>query len=190
MRKFVNHRAETLKPSGIRKFFDIVSEMKDAISLGVGEPDFVTPWHIRNAAVRSVQRGYTQYTGNRGLVQLRELISRYLFERFGAEYPPEHIIVTVGASEGIDLAMRAVCEPGDEILVPDPGYVSYVPAVQLSGAVPVPVRCVQENGFIFTPEALEAAVTPKTKALILPYPNNPTGGIMTKKQLEAIVPVI
>lgn len=190
MRKFVNHRAETLKPSGIRKFFDIVSEMKDAISLGVGEPDFVTPWHIRNAAVRSVQRGYTQYTGNRGLVQLRELISRYLFERFGAEYPPEHIIVTVGASEGIDLAMRAVCEAGDEILVPDPGYVSYVPAVQLSGAVPVPVRCVQENGFIFTPEALEAAVTPKTKALILPYPNNPTGGIMTKKQLEAIVPVI
>lgn len=190
MRKFVNHRAETLKPSGIRKFFDIVSEMKDAISLGVGEPDFVTPWHIRNAAVRSVQRGYTQYTGNRGLVQLRELISRYLFERFGAEYPPEHIIVTVGASEGIDLAMRAVCEPGDEILVPDPGYVSYVPAVQLSGAVPMPVRCVQENGFIFTPEALEAAVTPKTKALILPYPNNPTGGIMTKKQLEAIVPVI
>lgn len=190
MRKFVNHRAETLKPSGIRKFFDIVSEMKDAISLGVGEPDFVTPWHIRNAAVRSVQRGYTQYTGNRGLVQLRELISRYLFERFGAEYPPEHIIVTVGASEGIDLAMRAVCEPGDKILVPDPGYVSYVPAVQLSGAVPVPVRCVQENGFIFTPEALEAAVTPKTKALILPYPNNPTGGIMTKKQLEAIVPVI
>ncbi len=190
MRKFVNHRAETLKPSGIRKFFDIVSEMKDAISLGVGEPDFVTPWHIRNAAVRSVQRGYTQYTGNRGLVQLRELISRYLFERFGAEYPPEHIIVTVGASEGIDLAMRAVCEPGDEILVPDPGYVSYVPAVQLSGAVPVPVRCVQENGFIFTPEALEAAVTPKTKALILPYPNNPTGGIMTKEQLEAIVPVI
>lgn len=190
MRNFVNHRAETLKPSGIRKFFDIVSEMKDAISLGVGEPDFVTPWHIRNAAVRSVQRGYTQYTGNRGLVQLRELISRYLFERFGAEYPPEHIIVTVGASEGIDLAMRAVCEPGDEILVPDPGYVSYVPAVQLSGAVPVPVRCVQENGFIFTPEALEAAVTPKTKALILPYPNNPTGGIMTKKQLEAIVPVI
>ena len=190
MRKFVNHRAETLKPSGIRKFFDIVSDMKDAISLGVGEPDFVTPWHIRNAAVRSVQRGYTQYTGNRGLVQLRELISRYLFERFGAEYPPEHIIVTVGASEGIDLAMRAVCEPGDEILVPDPGYVSYVPAVQLSGAVPVPVRCVQENGFIFTPEALEAAVTPKTKALILPYPNNPTGGIMTKEQLEAIVPVI
>ena len=190
MRNFVNHRAETLKPSGIRKFFDIVSEMKDAISLGVGEPDFVTPWHIRNAAVRSVQRGYTQYTGNRGLPALRELISRYLQERFGVQYPPEHIIVTVGASEGIDLAMRAVCEAGDEILVPDPGYVSYLPAVQLSGGTPVPVHCTQENGFIYTPAALEAAITPKTKAVILPYPNNPTGGIMTEKQLKAIVPVI
>ncbi len=190
MRNFVNHRAETLKPSGIRKFFDIVSEMKDAISLGVGEPDFVTPWHIRNAAVRSVQRGYTQYTGNRGLPALRELISRYLQERFGVQYPPEHIIVTVGASEGIDLAMRAVCEAGDEILVPDPGYVSYLPAVQLSGGTPVPVHCTQENGFIYTPAALEAAITPKTKAVILPYPNNPTGGIMTETQLKAIVPVI
>ena len=190
MRNFVNHRAETLKPSGIRKFFDIVSEMKDAISLGVGEPDFVTPWHIRNAAVRSVQRGYTQYTGNRGLPALRELISRYLQERFGVQYPPEHIIVTVGASEGIDLAMRAVCEAGDEILVPDPGYVSYLPAVQLSGGTPVPVHCTQENGFIYTPAALEAAITPKTKAVILPYPNNPTGGIMTEEQLKAIVPVI
>ena len=190
MRNFVNHRAETLKPSGIRKFFDIVSEMKDAISLGVGEPDFVTPWHIRNAAVRSVQRGYTQYTGNRGLPALRELISRYLQERFDVQYPPEHIIVTVGASEGIDLAMRAVCEAGDEILVPDPGYVSYLPAVQLSGGTPVPVHCTQENGFIYTPAALEAAITPKTKAVILPYPNNPTGGIMTETQLKAIVPVI
>ena len=190
MRNFVNHRAETLKPSGIRKFFDIVSEMKDAISLGVGEPDFVTPWHIRNAAIRSVQRGYTQYTGNRGLPKLREAIARYLEERFAVQYPPENIIVTVGASEGIDLVMRAVCEPGDEILVPAPGYVSYVPAVQLSGATPVPVHCVQEDGFIFTPEKLEAAITPKTKALILPYPNNPTGGIMTRAQLEAIVPVI
>lgn len=190
MRNFVNHRAETLKPSGIRKFFDIVSEMKDAISLGVGEPDFVTPWHIRNAAIRSVQRGYTQYTGNRGLPKLREAIARYMEERFAVQYPPENIIVTVGASEGIDLVMRAVCEPGDEILVPDPGYVSYVPAVQLSGAKPVPVHCVQEDGFIFTPEKLEAAITPKTKALILPYPNNPTGGIMTRAQLEAIVPVI
>ena len=190
MRNFVNERSRTLKPSGIRKFFDIVSEMKGAISLGVGEPDFVTPWHIRNAAIRSVQRGYTQYTGNRGLPVLRELISRYLDERFGAKYPAEHIIVTVGASEGIDLSMRAVCEPGDEILIPDPGYVSYFPAVQLSGGTPVPLHCTQENGFILTPEQLEAAITPRTKALLLPYPNNPTGGIMTEEQLRAILPVI
>lgn len=190
MRKFVNSRAEELKPSGIRKFFDIVSEMKDAISLGVGEPDFITPWNIRNAAVKSIQRGYTQYTGNRGLPQLREYISRYMRERFGAEYPPEHILVTVGASEGIDLVMRAVCEEGDEILVPDPGYVSYFPCVQLAGGTPVAVPCSQENGFILTPEALEKVITPKTKALVMPYPNNPTGGIMTKEQLEAIVPVI
>lgn len=190
MRNFVNHRSEHLKPSGIRKFFDIVSEMKDAISLGVGEPDFITPWHIRNAAVKSIQRGYTQYTGNRGLPALRELISRYMAERFQADYPAENIIVTVGASEGIDLVMRAVCEPGDEILVPDPGYVSYMPCIQLSGGTPVPVRCTQENGFILTPALLESVITPKTKAIILPYPNNPTGGVMTRAQLEAIAPVI
>ena len=190
MRNFVNDRSKTLKPSGIRKFFDIVSEMKDAISLGVGEPDFITPWHIRNAAIRSVQRGYTQYTGNRGLPKLRELIARYMHERFGADYPADNIIVTVGASEGIDLVMRAVCDAGDEILVPDPGYVSYVPAVQLSGGKPVLLHCTQENGFILTPEQIEAAITPRTKALLLPYPNNPTGGIMTEQQLRAILPVI
>ncbi|HIY77834.1 MAG TPA: aminotransferase class I/II-fold pyridoxal phosphate-dependent enzyme [Candidatus Borkfalkia excrementavium] len=190
MRKFVNSKAENLKPSGIRKFFDIVSEMKDAISLGVGEPDFITPWNIRNAAVKSIQRGYTQYTGNRGLTALREQIARYMKERFGAEYSPEHILVTVGASEGIDLVMRAICEEGDEILVPDPGYVSYFPCVQLAGGTAVPVHCSAENGFILTPEAIERAVTPKTKAIVMPYPNNPTGGIMTKEQLEAIVPVI
>ena len=156
----------------------------------MGEPDFITPWHIRNAAVTSIRRGYTQYTGNRGLPALRALISRYMEERFAAPYPAEHIIVTVGASEGIDLVMRAVCEEGDEILIPDPGYVSYVPCVQLAGGTPVSVRCVQENGFILTPEALEAAVTPRTKAVLLPYPNNPTGGIMTRAQLEALVPVI
>ncbi len=190
MRNFINHRSETLKPSGIRKFFDIVSEMKDAISLGVGEPDFITPWNIRDAAIRSIRRGYTQYTGNRGLPALRELISQYMAERFQVDCSPEHVIVTVGASEGIDLVMRAVCESGDEILVPDPGYVSYIPCIQLSGGTPVPVPCVQENGFILTPQALEEKITPKTKALILPYPNNPTGGVMTKEQLEAIVPVI
>lgn len=190
MRNFVNQRSRELKPSGIRKFFDIVSEMKDAISLGVGEPDFITPWHIRNAAIKSIQRGYTQYTGNRGLPVLRELISRYMNERFGVEYPAENIIVTVGASEGIDLVMRAICDPGDEVLVPDPGYVSYSPCVTLSGGVPVHVPCRQENAFILTPEQLERAITPRTKAIILPYPNNPTGGIMTKEQLEAIAPVL
>ena len=190
MKDFLNQRVKDLKPSGIRKFFDIVSEMKDAISLGVGEPDFVTPWHIRNAAIRSIQRGYTQYTGNRGLPKLRELISRYLYERFGVEYSAEHTVVTVGASEGIDLTLRAVCDIGDEILVPEPSYVSYLPCVHLAGGVAVPLKCSSENDFIITPEMLEKAITPKTKALILPYPNNPTGAIMTKEQLSAIVPVI
>ena len=190
MRDFLTSRAKQLKPSGIRKYFDIVETLPDAISLGVGEPDFVTPWDIRSAGIRSIQKGYTQYTGNRGLSELRALISRYLFERFGVEYPAERIIVTVGASEGIDLALRTTCEAGDEVLMPDPAYVSYAPIVNLCGGVPVSVHCTAENGFIITPEALERAITPKTKAIILAYPNNPTGGIMTKEQLEAIVPVI
>lgn len=190
MRDFVNKRAASLQPSGIRKFFDIVSKMEGAISLGVGEPDFVTPWNIRDKAIRSLQRGYTQYTGNRGLPELCSLISRYIKERFGVEYPPENTIVTVGASEAIDLALRAVCDVGDEILIPEPSYVSYAPAVTLAGGAPVPVVCSAENKFILTPERLESAITPKTKALILAYPNNPTGAIMTKAQLEAIIPVI
>lgn len=190
MRSFVNQRAASLKPSGIRKFFDIVHEKKNVVSLGVGEPDFITPWDIRDAGIRSVQKGRTQYTGNRGLPELRENISRYLKVRYDADYPAEHIIVTVGASEAIDLTLRAVCEADDEILVPDPCYVSYAPCVQLNSAKPVSVKCTDENGFILTPESLERAITPKTKALILAYPNNPTGGIMTKEQLEAIVPVI
>ncbi|MDE7379819.1 MAG: aminotransferase class I/II-fold pyridoxal phosphate-dependent enzyme [Clostridia bacterium] len=190
MRNFVNERAASLKPSGIRKFFDIVQEMDGAISLGVGEPDFVTPWYIRDAAVRSIKRGLTQYTGNRGLPELRENICRYMRERFGVECDPAHTIVTVGASEAIDLTLRAICDSGDEILVPEPCYVSYSPTVTLAGGTPVALQCVAENGFIITPEKLEEAITPKTKALILAYPNNPTGGIMTKEQLEAIVPVI
>ncbi len=190
MRDFLTDRAKALKPSGIRKYFDILDSMPDAISLGVGEPDFVTPWDIRSAGIRSLQRGYTQYTGNRGLPELRTLISRYLAERFSVDYPADRIIVTVGASEGIDLALRTTCDTGDEVLVPDPAYVSYAPIISLCGGVPVSVRCRAENGFIMTPEALEAAVTPRTKAVILAYPNNPTGGIMTREQLEAIVPVI
>ena len=155
MRNFVNRRAASLEPSGIRKFFDIVQKMEDAISLGVGEPDFVTSWNVRDAAIRSLRRGYTQYTGNRGLSELRELISRYLKERFSVEYPAERTIVTVGASEAIDLALRATCEEGDEVLVPDPSYVSYSPTVVLAGGTPVAVKCVAENDFILTPEALE-----------------------------------
>ena len=190
MRDFLTQRAKALKPSGIRKYFDIVERMPDAISLGVGEPDFVTPWDIRSAGIRSLQKGYTSYTGNRGLEELRALISRYLSERFHVSYAPDTIIATVGASEGIDLALRVTCEAGDEVLMPDPAYVSYAPIVSLCGGVPVSVACTAENGFIITPEALEAAVTARTKAIILAYPNNPTGGIMTREQLEKIVPVI
>ncbi len=190
MRDFLTGRAKALKPSGIRKYFDIVETLPDAISLGVGEPDFVTPWEIRSAGIRSLQKGYTSYTGNRGLKELRELISRYLAERFSVGYPADRIIVTVGASEGIDLALRTTCEAGEEVLIPDPAYVSYAPIVSLCGGVPVPVRCRAGEGFILTPEALEEAVSPRTKALILAYPNNPTGGIMTREQLERILPVI
>lgn len=190
MKNFVNKRAASLQPSGIRKFFDIVQKMEGAVSLGVGEPDFVTPWDVRDAAIRSLQRGYTQYTGNRGLPELRSLISRYLAERFSVNYPPERTIVTVGASEAIDLALRAVCDDGDEILIPEPSYVSYAPAVTLAGGTPVAVKCVAANDFILTPDLLEKAITPKTKAVIIAYPNNPTGAVMTKEQLEALVPVI
>ncbi|MDE6104389.1 MAG: aminotransferase class I/II-fold pyridoxal phosphate-dependent enzyme [Clostridia bacterium] len=190
MRKFVNSRAASLQPSGIRKFFDIVQSMEGAISLGVGEPDFVTPWNVREEAVRSLRRGNTQYTGNRGLPELRDYISKYIAERFDVHYPPERTIVTVGASEAIDLALRAVCDVGDEILVPEPSYVSYAPAVTLAGGTPVPVKCTADNDFILTPEILEKAITPKTKAVIVAYPNNPTGAVMTREQLEAIVPVI
>lgn len=190
MRDFLTERAKALKPSGIRKYFDIVERLPDAISLGVGEPDFVTPWDIRSAGIRSLQKGYTSYTGNRGLAELRALISRYLSERFQADYSPDEIIVTVGASEGIDLALRTTCDLNDEVLIPDPAYVSYAPIVSLCGGVPVPVHCRAEEGFILTPEALEAAITPRTKSVIVAYPNNPTGGIMTREQLEAILPVI
>lgn len=190
MRNFVNKRSAALKPSGIRKFFDVVQYKPNAISLGVGEPDFVTPWDVCDAGIRSLQKGRTQYTANRGLPELRENIARYLVERFGVEADPARIIVTVGASEAIDLALRAVCEEGDEILLPDPSYVSYAPGVSLNGAKPVPVKCCAENGFIITPTALEAAITPATKAIILAYPNNPTGGIMTREQLQALVPII
>ncbi|MBQ9729297.1 MAG: aminotransferase class I/II-fold pyridoxal phosphate-dependent enzyme [Clostridia bacterium] len=190
MRDFVNKKAKLLQPSGIRKFFDIVRETEGAISLGVGEPDFVTPWKVRQAAITSLQRGYTQYTGNRGLPRLLGLVSRYLNERFSLSYDPAHILITVGGSEAIDLALRACVERGDEILIPDPAYVSYAPCVRLSDGVPVHVECREEDAFIVTPELLEKAITPKTKGIILTYPNNPTGAIMTEEQLKAIAEVI
>ncbi|MBO4940481.1 MAG: aminotransferase class I/II-fold pyridoxal phosphate-dependent enzyme [Clostridia bacterium] len=190
MRDFVNQKTKLLQPSGIRKFFDIVRETEGAISLGVGEPDFVTPWKVRSAAITSLQRGYTQYTGNRGLPTLLELISKYLNERFGLSYDPKHILVTVGGSEGIDLALRACVERGDEVLIPDPAYVSYSPLVLMADGVPVAVECREEDNFILTPALLEKAITPKTKAIILTYPNNPTGAIMTGEQLQAIANVI
>ncbi len=190
MREFVNKKAKLLQPSGIRKFFDIVRETEGAISLGVGEPDFVTPWKVRSAAITSLQRGYTQYTGNRGLPQLLELISRYLQERFSLSFDPAHILVTVGGSEAIDLALRACVEAGEEVLIPDPAYVSYSPLVTMADGVPVHVECKEEDNFVLKAEYLERAITPKTKALILIYPNNPTGGIMTEEELKEIAKVI
>ena len=190
MREFVNKKAKLLQPSGIRKFFDIVRETEGAISLGVGEPDFVTPWKVRSAAITSIQRGYTQYTGNRGLPALLELVSKYLAERFSLDYSPKNILITVGGSEAIDLALRACVEQGDEVLIPDPAYVSYAPLVTMSDGTPVHVECREEDNFVLKPEYLEKAITDKTKAIILTYPNNPTGAIMTAEELEAIARVI
>ena len=185
--KILTKRVQNIKPSGIRKFFDIVSEIKGAISLGVGEPDFITPWSMRNEAIKSIQKGYTQYTSNAGILKLRQLIAKYLETSQGLKYDyNDEIIVTVGASEAIDLSLRALLENGDEVLIPEPSYVSYVPCVELAGAVPVPIKCTSENGFIITDEELKKVITKKSKVLILPYPNNPTGGIMTREQLEKI----
>ena len=184
-------RVADVPPSGIRKFFDIVNVMDDVVSLGVGEPDFRTPWNYTDAAIYSLRSGHTHYTSNWGLLELRQWIARYQAERFGPEYNPENeILVTVGASEGIDLAVRALVEPGDEVLVPDPSYVSYMPCITFAGGKCVPVPTDMEHAFKLTPEALRAAITPKTKALILPYPNNPTGGIMTRADYEAIAQVL
>lgn len=185
--KLLNKTVQQIQPSGIRKFFDIVSEMPDAISLGVGEPDFVTPWCIRDSAIKSIQKGYTSYTSNLGLPALRKEIAIYLHSRFSLEYDfKTEIMTTIGASEGIDLALRTIISSGDEVLVPDPSYVSYCPNILLAGGVPVPIKTDMSNCFKLTLQALEAALTPRTKALILPYPNNPTGAIMNCEELEAI----
>ena len=190
MRDFVGKRAKDIKPSGIRKFFDLVSVSKDVISLGVGEPDFVTPWDIREAGIQAIKKGFTQYTSNKGLPELRGEISNYLKNKFKVDFSADDIIITVGASEAIDLSLRAVVDDGDEILIPDPSYVSYKPCVELAGGKPVSVPCSGENGFKLTPSALESVITEKTKAIIFPYPNNPTGGVMEKEYIEQIIPVI
>jgi aminotransferase len=180
-----------LKPSGIRKFFDIVSEMQDAISLGVGEPDFETPWHIRDEGIYSLERGRTFYTSNSGLKELRMEIAAYLKRTQGIDYHYLHeILITVGGSEAIDLMFRALINPGDEVLIPQPCYVSYEPCAILADAKPVIINLKEENRFRLTPEELEAACTPKSKILVMPFPNNPTGAIMEKEDLEALAPVI
>ena len=191
MRDFVIDKVKNIKPSGIRRFFDLVAGSQDKIiSLGVGDPDFTTPWEIRNEGAASVMRGRTHYSSNIGLPDLRNALSEYLDTRFSVRYAPEEIMLTIGASEAIDATLRAVVDVGDEVLIPDPSYVSYAPCVELCGGVPVSVPCFAENGFKLTPEMLEKCVTPRTKALIFPYPNNPTGGIMEREYLEALVPAI
>lgn len=190
MRDFLSTKAKNIKPSGIRKFFDIAAEMEDVISLGVGEPDFITPWEIREAGIKTIKRGITQYTSNKGLLALRKEISEYLAYRFDVHYGVDETVITLGASEAIDITLRAVVNEGDEVLIPDPSYVSYTPCVELLGGKAVSVPCSGENGFKLTPENLESVITEKTKALIFPYPNNPTGGIMEREYIEKIIPVI
>jgi len=178
---------QSIPPSGIRRFFDIVSQMEDVISLGVGEPDFVTPWRIREAAIYSLERGYTQYTSNWGLLELREEIARLLGRRYGVEYRPEgEVLVTVGVSEGLDLALRAILNPGDEVLIPEPCYVSYRPCTAFAGGVPVPIGSDASTGFRVRAEALEAAITPRTRAILINFPNNPTGATLRRPDLEKI----
>ena len=184
-------RIQDVKPSGIRRFFDILEEMKDAISLGIGEPDFVTPWHIRDAGIYSLEKGFTKYTGNAGMAELRREIAAYLNRRFNLQYDFAHqIVVTVGGSEAIDLALRCLLNPGDEVIVPVPSFVCYGPLASMAGGTPVYVELKAENEFRLTPEQLRAAITPRTKVLVLPFPSNPTGGIMERADLEAIAQVL
>ena len=189
--KVLNEKVVEIKPSGIRKFFDIAEQMEDVISLGVGEPDFPTPWHIRSAGIRSLEQGKTRYSSNHGLLAMREEISRMVSRKYGVTYDPvNEILVTVGGSEAIDGAIRAIVNPGEEVIIPQPSYVCYEPMTVLAGGVPVIIETKAENSFRITPEELRAAITPKTKALILPYPCNPTGAVMRKKDLEAIAEVL
>ena len=192
MRNPLAEKIVAIKPSGIRKFFDIAQEMKDAISLGVGEPDFDTPWHIRDEGIYSLEKGKTFYTSNAGLKELREEISRYTYRKQGIlyEHPTREILVTVGGSEAIDIGFRAMVDPGDEVLIPQPSFVSYEPCAVMAGAKPVIINLKAENEFRLTAQELEEAITDRTKILVLPFPNNPTGAIMERKDLEAIAEVI
>lgn len=189
--KVLNPAVTEIKPSGIRKFFDIAATMEDVISLGVGEPDFQTPWSIRKAGINSLERGRTKYSANRGTIELRREIGAYLKRRYNLEYKPEsEILVSVGGSEAIDAAIRAIVAPGDEVIIPQPSYVCYEPITSLAGGVPVIIETKAENDFKVTPEELKKAITPKTKALILPYPCNPTGAVMEKDDLEKIAEIL
>ena len=191
MRNPLSSKVTALQPSGIRKFFDIVTEMKDAISLGVGEPDFDTPWHIREEGIYSLEKGKTIYTSNSGLKELREEICKYLERRFDLHYDPyKETVVTVGGSEAIDIAFRAMLDDGDEVLIPQPCFVSYLPCAKLAGGVPVVIDLKEENEFRLTPEELLGAITEKTKVLILAFPSNPTGAIMNREELEAIAKIV
>lgn len=189
--KFLSEKVQTIRPSGIRKFFDLASQMEGVISLGVGEPDFDTPWHIREAAIYSIEEGRTHYTANQGLLELREEIVSYAKRRFNLDYDPnDNVIVTVGGSEAIDIAMRALVNPGDEVILMEPCYVAYTPSVEICGAKPVHIKLEHKDEFKLTPEKLEAAITPKSKVMLLNYPSNPTGGVMTKEDYEKLVPII
>lgn len=189
--KLISKKCIKLKPSGIRKFFDIAATMDNVISLGVGEPDFHTPWTVRQTAISTLEKGKTVYTANSGLLELRKTICGYIKRKIGVEYQPEsELIVTVGGSEGIDLGIRALIDPGDEVLIVEPCFVCYAPIVELTGGVPVPIETTEETGFKLTAEAVKSKITDRTKLLILPFPNNPTGAIMTKEDLEPIAEII
>lgn len=188
--QIINPVVRDLPPSGIRKFFDLANQMEGVISLGVGEPDFATPWSIREAAIYSIEKGKTFYTANQGLLELRKEICRYQKRKFGLDYTPEQCIVTVGGSEAIDLALRTVISPGDEVILLQPSYVAYTPGVKLAGGIEKNIILTEENEFKLTPELLKAAITDKTKAILLNYPSNPTGGVMTYEDYEKLVPII
>jgi len=190
MRDFISGRAREIPPSGIRKFFDIVVEMEDVISLGVGEPDFETPWALCESAIHSIEQGETSYTSNKGLLQLREEITKYMDERFDVRYNPEtEVVVTSGASEALDISLRAVVDPGDEVLIADPSYVAYTPGVMLAGGAPVLVPCREKDQFRLTADALMEKITPKSKAVLINFPNNPTGGVMDRAAYQEIADV-